>query len=505
MLDTLARSAMLCHELRFRPPMNLSAHLGSLAAFAHIAITVAFAVRALMQRHPPSTTLAWLLLIVGVPYLGAALYLLIGERQLGRRRGRHANMLLPLLVDWVRALPPEILSKQNRDARWSSIRRTAQGAAGLPSTIGNRLSLRHDSGQILRDIAADIDAAAHTVLMEFYIWHPGGNADVVGDALIRAAQRGVACRILLDAVGSGEFFRSDWPKRLRSGGVAVVETLSVGLLRAAFVRFDLRLHRKIVVVDGLVAWTGSLNLVDPRYFKKEAGVGEWVDAMARIEGPVVEMLAGVVLWDWCVETGEPLATVAPGLAEVVATPIAGGAEVQVLPSGPGFEGISAHRLLLATLYAAREEIVLTTPYFVPDEPLFLALEAAALRGVAVTVIVPAKVDSILVRHASRWSFEPLLAAGVQILQFNDGLLHTKSVTVDRSLALFGTTNLDIRSFRLNFEVTLVVYDVPFVAELRAVQDSYAQTAQPLDAAAWSRRSTRARLAESAAHLVSPLL
>lgn len=485
--------------------MTLSDHLGSLAAAAHIAITAAFAVRALMQRHPPSTTLAWLLLIVGVPYFGAALYLLMGERQLGRRRGSHARALVPLLQDWVRQLPPAMLSQHDRDDRWFSIRRTAQGTAGLPSTIGNRLDLRSDSSAILLAIADDIRAAQHTVLMEFYIWNPGGDADRVAEALVDAAARGVSCRVLLDAVGSAAFFRSPWPAHLRNAGVSVVETLSVGLLRAAFVRFDLRLHRKIIVIDGVIGWTGSLNLVDPRCFKQDAGVGEWIDAMARIEGPAVEMLAGIVLWDWCIETGDAIVKVAPGLANAVGTQFEDGAEVQVLPSGPGFEGEGAQRLFLATLYGAREEIVLTTPYFVPDEPLFLALEAAALRGVRVTVIVPARIDSILVRHASRWFFEPLLAAGVRILQFHGGLLHTKSVTVDGSLALFGTTNLDIRSFRLNFEVTLVVYDPQFTAALRALQARYEREARPVDPHSWARRSPRARLAEHAAHLASPLL
>lgn len=485
--------------------MTLSAHLGSLAAAAHIAITAAFAVRALMQRHPPSTTLAWLLLILGVPYFGAVMYLLIGERQLGRRRGSHARALMPVLEDWVRQLPPGMLSPHDNGDRWFSIRRTAQGAAGLPSTIGNRLELRSDSSAILRAIAGDINAARHTVLMEFYIWHPGGDADLVAEALINAAARGVTCRVLLDAVGSATFFRSPWPARLRGGGVTVVETLSVGLLRAAFVRFDLRLHRKIVVIDGTMGWTGSLNLVDPGCFKQDAGVGKWVDAMARIEGPVVEMLAGIVLWDWCIETGDAIASVAPGLANAVGTRFDDGAEVQVLPSGPGFEGEGAQRLFLATLYGARDEIVLTTPYFVPDEPLFLALEAAALRGVRVTVIVPARIDSILVRHASRWFFEPLLAAGVRILQFHGGLLHTKSVTVDGSLSLFGTTNLDIRSFRLNFEVTLVVYDPHFTQALRALQAEYESGSRGVDPERWARRSTRARLAENAAHLASPLL
>ncbi len=486
--------------------MDTLIHLsGYFALIAHAAIFIGLCLRVLMQRHPPGTSLAWMLLALALPYVGAGLYLLIGERPLGRRRGKRARELLPLLDDWVRRLPRQSDAADASAHRWRPIQRTSMAATGLPSQIGNRLALASDSGAILRQIGDDIQAATHTVLMEFYIWYPGGAADVVAEALIAAAQRGVSCCVLLDATGSREFFKSRWPARMRTAGVRLVSALPVGLLRAAFVRFDLRLHRKLVIVDGRIAWTGSLNLVDPRFFKQHAGVGEWVDAMSRIEGPVVATLAGVFLWDWCVETGMRPESIAPGLLAAMSPPLTDAGEIQVLPSGPGFEGDGAHRLLLAAFYVAQQEIVLTTPYFVPDEPLALAIEAAALRGVKVVVVLPERVDSMLVRYASRSLFDRLLAAGVCIEQFSGGLLHTKSVVVDRSLALFGTTNLDIRSLRLNFELTLVVYDIAFAEQLHALQEQYRLSAQPLDAARWSRRGRATRLAENLARLVSPLL
>jgi len=483
--------------------MNFDHLLGPLAAGTHFLIVVVLVLRVLGQRHPPGTSLAWMFLAILVPYFGAGLYLLIGERPLGRRRGRHAAELMPILQAWVRRLPDASL--HSPDQTWAAIRRTAQGSIGLPALGGNRLELKADTDAILRALIADIEAARHTVLMEFYIWHPGGIADEVVDALCRAARRGVACRVLLDSAGSQVFFRSRLPRQLQEAGVAVVPALPVSLLRAAFVRFDLRLHRKNVVIDGRIGWTGSMNLVDPEFFKQGAGVGQWIDAMCRLEGPAVEVLAGVFLWDWCVETGQALDMAAPGLAEAGSPAWAEGGEVQVLPSGPGFEGEGAHRLLLAALYAAHEEIVLTTPYFVPDEPLSMALEAAALRGVRVTVILPARVDSILVRYASRSFFDRLLDAGVRIMQFEGGLLHTKSVTVDRELSLFGTTNLDVRSFRLNFELTLIIYEPGFTRELCALQESYLASSYELDRNLWLTRGRGVRVAENAARLLSPLL
>jgi cardiolipin synthase A/B len=286
--------------------------------------------------------------------------------------------------------------------------------------------------------------------------------------------------------------------------VEVVEALPVGLLRALFVRIDLRLHRKIVVIDGAVAFTGSLNLVDPRFFKQGAGVGEWVDAMVQVTGPAVKLLELVFVWDWLIETGETLEGLIP--ADAATLPArTGDAVAQVLPSGPGYEGDAIYQALLTAIYAARHELIMTTPYFVPDEALIGALQAAARRGVAVTLIIPERIDSVLVRYASRAYNDDLLSAGVRILRFHGGLLHTKSVVIDGDTTLFGTVNLDIRSLRLNFEVTLIASDAAFGGAVRELQLAYAAQSEPIDLARWRERGHFGRFLENSAQLVSPLL
>src|SRR5574337_639011 len=445
----------------------------SLAAAFHVLIVIAVTLRVISQRLYPGTALAWLMLVAFVPYGGLVLYVLFGERPLGRTRTERIRRLYPPDRPWLGTL-------------------ASHAAAGAEAFTPRQ--------QGLASLATEAHAARASCHLEFYIWNAGGLADRVAQALEAAARRGVDCRLLLDAVGSRPFLRGPWPDRLRASGVQVVTALPVGFLRAAFVRMDLRLHRKIAAIDGRVAYTGSLNLVDPRYFKQDAGVGEWVDAMVRVEGSPVQALDGVFLRDWVAEGGEPL----PVREAVLAEPV-GSAVLHVAPSGPDFAQDALRRLLLAAIYDARREVVITTPYFVPDEAVVLALESAAQRGVAVTLIVPARVDSRMVRHASRSYFDDLMAMGVRIRQFEGGLLHTKSLTVDGEVTLFGTSNLDIRSLRLNFEVTLIAYDAPFTAAVRALQARYEADATPLELAVWRQRSRMQRLADNSARLASPLL
>jgi cardiolipin synthase len=267
-----------------------------------------------------------------------------------------------------------------------------------------------------------------------------------------------------------------------------------------FRRPDLRLHRKIAVIDGAVGYTGSLNLADPLLFKQDAGVGQWVDALARVEGPAVENLHGVFREDWQLETGETIEA-----DSRAAPPAAGTAVIQVLPTGPDGHVEAIEQVILMALYGARRELVLTTPYFVPSEPLQLALLSAAERGVQVTLIVPARVDSRLVHFASRAYQKDLLTAGVRVALFRRGLLHTKSVTVDDQLSLFGSLNLDPRSLRLNFEITLVVHDAEFTRSLRALQQSYLADSDHLTLAACAARSAVECLKEDSARLVGPIL
>jgi cardiolipin synthase len=392
----------------------------------------------------------------------------------------------------------------NQASGFEKLARLSEVAGGIPALPGNSWHLLGGAEVAFPSLIADIDAARRTCHMEFYIWNIGGSADLVAEAHLRAAARGVVCRVLVDAVGSRPFLRSELYRRLRSGGVNLRSAMPVNPFRMLFVRFDLRLHRKFAVIDGEVGYAGSMNMADPAYFKRDAHVGQWVDAMVRLQGPAVEGLAITFLEDWELETGEGAEQlVDTGDAHAIAPK--GPAIVQVVPSGPLVREESIEAVLLTAIYAARNDLVLTTPYFVPDEVLLMALTSAALRGVDVTLVIPARVDSKLARLASQPFKGDLLEAGVRIVQFEPGFLHTKSVTVDGELSLFGSLNLDPRSLILNFEITLSIYDEAFTKALRALQQSYIDQSTPIDRAAWRARPRLQKFVENAARLLSPLL
>ena len=473
----------------------------SFLSVIHLLVLLAVSLRIFSQRSSHGTVLAWLLLIVLIPAIGVLMYLLIGERRLGRTWMQRAIALQPQILNWARRIPTSnVVAPGALSTSAESVSRLATGSVGLPGMGGHRLQLLTDSASSMRALIADIDTARESVHMEFYIWSAGGFVDDLVAALVRAAQRGVACCALMDSLGSRPFFGSADFERLRHAGVHIVEVLPVNPLRALFVRLDLRDHRKIAVIDRRTAYTGSMNIADPRFFKQNAGVGEWVDAMVRVEGPAAWVLEAVSRSLTALQTGANFAPPPP--PELSA---AGGSHVQIFPSGPQASTRHIEQLLLAAIYAARREIVLTTPYFVPGETLLTALRSAALRGVCVILIVPEKVDSRLVRYASNSYNEELLAVGITILHFRGGLLHTKSMVVDQEITIFGTVNLDLRSFELNFEVSLIAYDRTFSAQMRELQRRYESRSQPLQLAQWRARPTWRRLLENAVQVMSPLL
>jgi cardiolipin synthase len=310
--------------------------------------------------------------------------------------------------------------------------------------------------------------------------------------------------LLVDALGGRPWWRGSQPERLRQAGVQIRPALPIGIMRDVAGRGDLRLHRKIVIIDGQVAWTGSMNMVDPRYFKQDANVGEWVDAMVRAEGSVVAPLAMTMIGDWMLETGESIRELIESAGLALVAP-KGSADVQVVPSGPGETQDGLLQMLLALINSAQEELVLTTPYFVPDESIVRALRGAAGRGVQVEMILPEKVDSLLTRHASRSYYEDLMDVGARIHLYRKGLLHTKSITADRRISMFGTVNLDMRSIWLNYEVALFVYSQEFSEELRALQQSYMDDSSQLDPHSWAQRPARQRFLDNAFRLVGPIL
>jgi cardiolipin synthase len=454
-------------------------------------------------RRPVGVAFAWIFIVMTFPVMGICLYVLIGERPVGRKLTRkitRMNREYEKITEDMRARYAKDKLKLPIEARTFSL--LAESNNGTPVVAGNKIELHTNSLQILQLFIDEINRAKESLHLEFYIWALGGDADRVGEALITASKRGVACHVLLDSLGSKDWFKSKWPARFRNAGIEVTEALPIQIGRFQFRRADLRLHRKIFVIDSAIVWTGSMNLVDPRTFKQDSGVGEWVDAMIRVEGPVAAQFELTFSFDWSVDN--PKVThfrdQKPPLA-----PCEGGVIAQELASGPVYRDDILYQVMLSAIIDAQEELTITTPYFGPDDGLMQALMATARRGVKVTLIVPKLNDSKLVAWSSRSYYEDLLNAGVQIAEFHGGLLHTKSLLVDKKAAIFGSVNFDQRSLRLNFEISLIVYNIDFSLELQTLIESYLAQSDYINPETWSKRPYWHHYLENAAHLTSPLL
>ncbi len=470
---------------------------------SYLALMVVIVVRVVMTRRALGVSLSWLILIFTIPFLGVSLYLLFGEVRLGRKRVERARAMYEPYARWIHQLVGQFPQPPTQGSETAQpLVELVAARLGSPMLGGNQVALLTEPNAILFALAQDIREASVSCYLEFYIWQAGGWADQVAEALLEAAARGVDCRVLLDSVGSSRFFKSAWPERFRGAGVKLIEVLPVGAWRIPLQRQDLRMHRKLAVIDDRVAYTGSMNLVDPRFFKRHAGVGQWIDVMVRQQGPLVPLLWSLFVRDWEMETGERLLESQQHNPEFFAER---DQRLQLIPSGPFSGGDCIQQILLLAIYQARQQVVLTTPYFVPDDPLMAALQSAAGRGIKVRLILPARNDSFMVRHAGDAFLTELLTAGVEIYRFERGLLHTKSVLVDEQLALVGSVNLDRRSFWLNFETTLLIDDHTFASELLALQQHYMSQASRLYLCSWERRPWRKRLLENLLYLLSPLL
>jgi len=477
------------------------------------AIRVALVLRIIMIRRPVPVALAWVLVVVWVPILGILVYLLVGENRLGRRRVRRFEELTAGMDRKAVALWQHRSEGMDQPLeRYDQVANIAFAVGGFPPLKGNRLTLMTDAEATLEHIIRDIENAKSHVHMLYYLWMRGGMGVAVGEALVRAAGRGVQCRVLVDAVGSRPFLRSAMAARLRARGVQVVPALPVSLLRLPFYRLDLRNHRKLTVIDGRIAYSGSQNINDSTFrSNRRIRTGPWIDASLRIEGPAAQALGVVFLMDWQLDAGENMADLEAYLPDL-GRPAHTESVVQVVPSGPGTAAASPggpaggiQQAILTAIYAAREELIMTSPYFVPDEATKAALISAAMRGVEVTIIVPARNDSPLVALASRSHLQDFLDAGVRVALYRHGLLHAKTLTVDRRIAIVGSANLDARSFYLNFEVTMFIYDDDFSSVVRFMQTGYLDASIELSPQEWRKRPALTRFAENTVRLMGPLL
>ncbi|WP_070963063.1 cardiolipin synthase [Vibrio sonorensis] len=459
--------------------------------------------RVVLKRRAVSVSLAWLMVIYIIPILGVGCYFLFGELNLGRKRAERAKEMFAPFAQWFTSLNSCIAHSPETFGRHiSRIDELCNNRLGLPALSGNTLSLQSDPESILRSIIKDIEQAQSSIRMVFYIWHPGGLADSVAAALVKAAKRGVDVKLLLDSAGSPRFFKSPWLQMMENAGIEVVQALEVSPWRIFLRRLDLRQHRKIIVVDNEVAYTGSMNMVDPAHFKQDSGVGQWIDIMVRVTGPTVNVLSAIHGWDWEVETGYREMPPVPQCSIDKNSPQH---PIQVVPSGPGMPEYLISQVLTLAINQANKSVRITTPYFVPSSDLLETLKMTAQRGINVELIIPYKNDSLMVQWASRSFYSDLLEAGVSIYEFDGGLLHTKSVVIDEEFCLVGTVNMDMRSLWLNFEVTLAVDDIAFTKEMYWLQEEYIQKAIPVDRDIWKERPMRSRFLERVFYLFNPLL
>jgi cardiolipin synthase len=448
------------------------------------------------QRRSTAAARTWLLLIFMFPWVGLALYALFGRPYLPRRRverQRRADERIDALnheLFHTHATHPEL------PAQFAPSVALAEKLGDFPICGGNQVELLPGYQEALDRIVADIDAASHHVHLLYYIFADDRTGRRVADALARAAERGVRCRVLVDSVG-GKGMRRHLAPWLRDRGVEIIEVMRFSYIPRLSARADLRNHRKIVVIDGRVGYVGSQNVVDPDF--KRGLVYE--ELVIRIAGPVVLQLQAVLLADRFLETGEELfdAELFPPPERPGTTP------AQALPSGPGYAQENNQRLLVALLHAARKRVVLSTPYFIPDEPFLEALQTAAQSGVEVHLVVCRQIDRWSVGLAQRSYYEELLEAGVHIHLYKRAFLHAKHVSVDDAAVLIGSSNMDIRSFALNAEISVLFYDSQVVARVREVQEQYLAGSEMLTLEGWKRRSLFVRTAENTARLVDSIL
>lgn len=448
-------------------------------------------------RRSPDAARSWLLLIFFLPLPALAVYLVIGRPTYPRwRRERFARL-------------PEVLVAASKEIAHSHFCRrpdlpgSLAGPALLietlgqfPALSGNNVELLSNYEDVIDRMVVDIDHAERTVHLLFYIFADDRTGLRVIEALERAVLRGVTCRVLIDAIGSRQW-RHQVTRLLTRAGVDVQFALKVGIFRRRSARADLRNHRKVAVIDSRIGYIGSQNITNALSASNIANE----ELVARVVGPITTELQAVFVADWFMETEEELAVSALFPHH---HPDAG-AVAQVLPSGPDYPNAGIGNVIAALVHGASKRVVITTPYFVPDEPLLQALKTAVLRGVEVRLLVSRLTDHILVKLAQQSYYSELLQAGVQVHLYEEVFLHAKHMTFDDEISLLGSSNVDIRSFVLNAEVSLIVFDKGVTEQLRREQVRCFDNTATLTLDGWEKRPMIHKIGENLARLASPLL
>lgn len=465
------------------------------------------AVGVVPENRRPSSSSAWLLLILFVPIVGIPAFLLLGSPYINQRRARiqaEANELMHEGADDLPDVPPSLVA----EPEFVSVAQLGRALTALPMVTGDSHGVISDYEDSIERMAELVDGAHEYVHVEIYIMAWDSTTDVFFQALERASARGVEVRVLFDHIGSRKypgFHRLG--KRLNAAGIEWHLMLPFIPWRGKARRIDLRNHRKLLVIDGRRAMMGSQNMIDSSYLnRKNSQIGRnWHDIMVELSGPIVAGIEAAFSTDWYSESGQALG-IRPYERDGNEPEVGGATSaMQLIPSGPGFTTSPNLKVFTSMMYLAQKRLAIVSPYFVPDESLLAAVETAARRGVDVELYVSEQADQYMVDRAQSSYYRSLLEAGVRIFLYpKPAVLHTKCFIVDDIYAVMGSSNMDMRSFGLNYEISLLTTGGDLVNDIIDVVADYQDVSRELTLEEWEKRPWPRRYMESVMRLTSSL-
>jgi cardiolipin synthase len=458
-------------------------------------------------NRKPTSSLAWLLIIFVLPIPGWIVFLVIGSNKLPKQRRDLQKTLDHSVESGLKSLRREhegassIIDAQV-PTKFSSVSKLAKSLGHLPAYAGNHIKAYEGYDEAIKRIVRDIKGAKQTIYLEYYIFVYDQTTEPLFNALREAVGRGVTIRVLYDYIGSRRSKGyKQMKKKLRSYGIDARAALPLRLPGMGFVRPDLRNHRKMVIIDNRIGYTGSQNLIDKSYHRKDDIVYE--EMVVRMIGPISSQLSAIFATDWFSETGEAiLEDIEPQFNNALMSHL-DGSVLQIIPSGPGYDDENNLHVFIDSIYLAQSSITIVSPYFVPTEGLLSAIVSASRRGVHVRMINSAAIDQLIVAHAQRSYYETLLDAGVEIYLYNKpALLHSKFMIIDNEITFVGSSNFDIRSFELDLELTLISYSHSFSSKMNKIAIDYQEASTLVNIKEWRLRHPLRKLLDNIARLTS---
>jgi len=482
--------------------MQFGLDFWSLFSLVFLVTAIPVAILIILEKRSPFKTAAWVLALILLPVFGVVFYLFFGQeyrkKKLFSRKGlKSLKQYRQLSFRQLRQFEQSLQKLAPRVRRKENIIRLLLKNSSALLTTGNQLKILNNAAETFEAIFTAIETAEHHIHLEYYILEDDEIGNRLKDLLIRKSKEGVEVRVIIDDVGSwglGKKYMAD----LRQNGIEIYSFMEVRFPRLTS-RVNYRNHRKIVVVDGRIGFTGGINFAD-RYLKGVKDIGPWRDTHLQMEGDAVNCLQVVFAADWFFVVHENLTgrKYFPQLSEAPGVP------VQISASGPDSDWDSIGQAFFAALSGARSCISIATPYLMPPLEIIYALKTAALSNVDVRILMPEKSDAVIPHWSSFSYIEELLEAGVRVFFYQNGFIHSKYIIVDDVFSTVGTTNLDFRSLETNFEVNAFIYNEGFTANLGKQFKTDLKNSREIKLAEWKQRKWHFKLRESLAHLVSPL-